>query len=394
MKTTSEIGFSEQVFEGILNVSGSPSQLHEPEFIGKEIENLRHCIESNYVSSVGGFVQEFERLICNYTGSKYAIAVVNGTSALQVALLLAGLKPNDEVLVPALSFIATANAVNYCGAIPHFVDVDETSLGIDCEKLVNYLTEITSLQNGHCVNSRTGRVIRALVPMHTFGHPSNLTQLVSISEKFKIEMVEDAAESLGSTHKGKHAGTFGKLAALSFNGNKIITTGGGGAILTSSEELALRARHITTTARVAHKWEFIHDEVGFNFRMPNLNAAVGCAQIDSIESKIERKRYLFQAYSSAINPIPGIKVYSEPNESRSNYWLQTLILEKGFEKFRDSIIELTNARGITTRPAWNLLNAAAPYRNSPSMATPCAESLVKRIINVPSSPSLYKSIER
>jgi perosamine synthetase len=394
MKMTGEISFPEQVFEGILNVSGSPSQLHEPEFIGNELENLRYCIESNYVSSVGGFVQEFEQLICKFTGSKYAIAVVNGTSALQVALIVAGINPNDEVLVPTLSFIATANAVSYCGAIPHFVDVDETSLGIDCEKLVDYLTEIASVKDGYCINKKTGRVIRALVPMHTFGHPSDLTQLVNISEKFNLELVEDAAESLGSTYKGRHTGTFGKLAALSFNGNKIITTGGGGAILTSSKELALKARHITTTARIAHKWEFIHDEVGFNFRMPNLNAAVGCAQFESIESKIERKRFLFQAYSLAINPIPGINVYSEPNESRSNYWLQTLILEKGFEKFRDSIIELTNKQGITTRPAWNLLNSATPYRNSPSMPTPCAESLVKRIINVPSSPNLFKNIER
>jgi dTDP-4-amino-4,6-dideoxygalactose transaminase len=296
--------------------------------------------------------------------------------------------------VPALSFIATANAVNYCGATPHFVDVEEASLGIDFEKLEDHLARITSIENGNCVNKETGRNIRALVPMHTFGHPSNVIQLAAVCEKFKIELVEDAAESLGSTLQGRHTGTFGKLAALSFNGNKIITTGGGGAILTSSRELALKARHITTTARVAHKWEFIHDEVGFNYRMPNLNAALGCAQIESIEFKIARKRRLFEKYSSAINPIDGVKVYCEPNGTRSNYWLQTLILEKGFENLRDPVIALTNEQGIATRPAWNLLNSAAPYRNCPSMETPCAESLVERIINIPSSPKLIENFEQ
>ena len=390
MNTTNELEFSKQVVEGIIQVSGGPSQLHEPELTGKELENLRQCIETNYVSSVGNFVSEFENLICDYTGSKYAIAVVNGTAALHVALLLVGLKPGEEVLVPALSFIATANAVSYCGATPHFVEVDEISLGIDFEKLENYLLEIATLENNVCVNKKTGRNIRALIPMHTFGHPSNLLQLAAICEKFRIELVEDAAESLGSTLGGRHTGTFGKLGALSFNGNKIITTGGGGAILTSDHELALRARHVTTTARVAHKWEFIHDEIGFNFRMPNINAALGCAQIAGIESKIARKRHLFHEYSRALNPIAGVNVFCEPKESRSNYWLQTLILEAEFEKSRDQIISLTNEQGVTTRPAWNLLNSATPYRNCPTMATPCAESLVKRIINLPSSPKLVE----
>jgi aminotransferase in exopolysaccharide biosynthesis len=349
---------------------------------------LKECLDSNYVSSVGKYVDQFEQSLANYTGAKYAISVVNGTAALQIALKLAGVNGGEEVLVPALTFIATANAISYLGAIPHFVDSEESSLGIDVLKLREYLSANTEEQSGLCVNKSTNRVIRALVPMHTFGHPSDIEQLLSISRDFNLVLVEDAAESLGSFYKGQHTGTFGLLGSLSFNGNKTITTGGGGAILTNDEALARRAKHLTTTAKISHKWEFDHDEIGYNYRMPNINAALGCAQIEKLPEKIIAKRELFKRYKEEFKRISGASIFEESSNCQSNYWLQTLLLEDDNLRLRDSLLDASNNVGIMTRPVWKLMSNIAPYGNSPAMSLEGANSLYRRAINLPSSPAL------
>lgn len=378
-----------QIVGAIREVAGSgPVALHEPSFDGNEWLYLKECLDSNYVSSIGEFVDKFETSLADYTGSRYAISVVNGTAALQIALKLAGVNTGDEVLLPALTFVATANAVSFLGAIPHFVDSEARTLGIDAEKLRDYLCANTEIQSGLCVNKSTRRVIRALVPMHTFGHPSNLNQLLSIARDFNLLLVEDAAESLGSFYKGQHTGTFGLLGTLSFNGNKTITTGGGGAIITNDEVLARRAKHLTTTAKIAHKWEFDHDEIGYNYRMPNINAALGCAQMEKLPEKITSKRTLFQRYREAFSSISGVSIVEEPLDCQSNYWLQTILLEYESLELRDSVLEASNKEGFATRPAWKLISNLTPYRNSPAMSLEGAESLYKRVVNIPSSPSL------
>jgi aminotransferase in exopolysaccharide biosynthesis len=362
--------------------------LHEPSFEGNEWLYLKECLDSTFVSSVGKFVDRFEDELATYTGAKYAISVVNGTAALQIALKLAGVQASDEVLVPALTFVATVNAVTYCNAIPHFVDSEEGTLGIDTSKLRDYLQRNTSQQSGKCVNNLSGRVIRALVPMHTFGHPSDIDGLLSIANDFNIVLVEDAAESLGSLYHGQHTGTFGLFGTLSFNGNKTITTGGGGAILTNNEALARHAKHLTTTAKIPHAWEFRHDEIGYNYRMPNINAALGCAQLEKLSDKLASKRELFKRYQSAFAQVEGVSLFSEPENSQSNYWLQTLVLDGSESENRDLILESTNNTGIMTRPAWELMNDLEPFKGFPSMDLSTAKSLLERIINIPSSPGL------
>ena len=391
--TVDSTAFVSQIVGAIREVVGpGPVALHEPSFDGNEWIYLKECLDSNYVSSVGKFVDQFELSLANYTGAKYAISVVNGTAALQIALKLAGVNRGEEVLLPALTFVATANAISYLGAIPHFVDSEESTLGIDDVKLREYLNANTEKQSGLCINKSTKRVIRALVPMHTFGHPSDLEQLLSIARDFNLVLVEDAAESLGSFYKGQHTGTFGLLGTLSFNGNKTITTGGGGAILTNDEALARRAKHLTTTAKIAHKWEFDHDEIGYNYRMPNINAALGCAQMEKLPEKISSKRELFKRYKEEFNLISGASIFEEPKNCQSNYWLQTLLLEDDSVDLRDSILEASNKEGIMTRPAWKLMSNIAPYRNSPAMSLESANSLYRRVINLPSSPVLSVGI--
>lgn len=381
--------YSHQVVKTIKSVVGFGSVgLHEPTFQGNEWLYLKECLDSGYVSSVGQFVDEFEYRIAEFTQAKFAICVMNGTSALEIALKLAGVQVGDEVLAPALTFVATANAISYCGAIPHFVDSEVRSLGIDTVKLREYLRENSEEKSGLCINKSTGRVIRALVPMHTFGHPSSMDELLSIAEDFNLVMVEDAAESLGSTYKGKHTGTFGALGTLSFNGNKIITTGGGGAILTNDQYFAKRAKHLTTTAKIPHKWEFDHDEIGYNYRMPNINAALGCAQIENLPEKIIMKRQLFQRYKEAFSSMPGLSIFEEPEGCYSNYWLQTLLLDEDHSEFRDSILAESNKAGILSRPAWKLMTDLVPFKRSPSMNLNSAKSLYRRVINLPSSPVL------
>jgi perosamine synthetase len=390
MKSIPQVdNLADLVVEAIRSVVGPGSvALHEPSFDGNEIEYLTECINSTNVSSVGKFVGRFEKELADFTGAKFAVAVVNGTAALHIALKLAGVVPEDEVLIPALTFVATANAVIYCNATPHFVDSEETTLGIDSNKLRDYLEKNTEQASNKCINVNTGKVIRAIVLMHTFGHPSNLNDLLSIAKDFNIAMVEDAAEALGSFYGGQHVGTFGKLGTFSFNGNKTITTGGGGAIVTNDEAIARHAKHLVTTAKMPHAWEFDHDEVGFNYRMPNLNAALGCAQLEQLPAKLNSKRELFRNYQRALRDVSGINLFVEPINSKSNYWLQTLLLDEEDLDKRDMILESTNAAGLMTRPAWKLISKLEPFKNYPSMDLNCALSLEKRIINIPSSDNL------
>jgi len=380
---------AKQVVSAIRDVLGSGrATLHEPSFTGNEWLYLKECLDSTFVSSVGKFVDRFEDEIVAFTGAKHAVAVVNGTAALHIALKLAGVQPSDEVLIPALTFVATANAVTYCGATPHFVDSEIRTLGMDAAKLRDYLVMCTEQRAGQCVNSATGRVIRALVPMHVFGHPVDLDGLLALSRDFNLALIEDAAESLGSYYHGRHTGTFGLMGTLSFNGNKTITTGGGGAILTDSPKLAHHAKHLTTTAKLPHRWEYRHDEVGFNYRMPNLNAALGCAQMEQLPAMLVAKRDLFQRYQAAFEQVEGLGLIVEPEQCQSNYWLQALLLNAEQANRRDVILEATNDAGFMTRPAWILMHELAPFRNCPRMELSVAQSLSKRLINIPSSSSL------
>lgn len=381
--------FADQIIDAIRTVVGqNPAVLHEPSFNGNEWLYLKECLDSTFVSSVGKFVDRFELDLARFTGAKRAVAVVNGTAALHIALMLAGVKAGDEVLIPALTFVATANAVAYCSATPHFVDSEARSLGVDSVKLRDYLTSHTEQRAGQCVNLSSGRVIRALVPMHAFGHPVYLDGLLAIAHDFNIVLVEDAAESLGSYYHGQHTGTFGLMGALSFNGNKTITTGGGGAILTNDEALARHAKHLTTTAKLPHAWEFRHDEIGYNYRMPNLNAALGCAQLEQLPAKLADKKVLFQRYQTAFATVQGVKLMVEPPQCQSNYWLQTILLDVEQAYQRDQVLKATNLATYMTRPAWILLHELEPFKNCPRMDLAVAKSLSQRLINIPSSPSL------
>ena len=366
----------------------TPAALHEPSFAGNEWLYLKECLDSTFVSSAGKFVDRLEVELAAYTGAKHAIAVVNGTAALHIALKLAGVGANDEVLVPALTFVATANAITYCSAIPHFVDSEERTLGVDAAKLREYLNASTAQHSGQCVNRNSGRVIRALVPMHTFGHPVDLDGMLAIAQDFNLVLVEDAAESLGSYYHNRHTGTFGLLGTLSFNGNKTITTGGGGAIMTNDAGLARHARHLTTTAKLPHAWDYVHDEIGYNYRMPNLNAAVGCAQLEQLPALLAAKRELFQRYRAAFAEVAGVSLMAEPQHCQSNYWLQTLLLDTRHAPHRDAVLQATNAAGIQTRPAWMLMNELIPFKDYPSMELSGAQSLSQRLINIPSSSGL------
>jgi len=380
---------ADDVIAAIQSVVGAqPVALHEPRFSGNEWTYLKECLDSTFVSSVGKFVDRFEAALAAYTGARHAVAVVNGTAALQVAMLLAGVQRDDEVLIPALTFVATACAVRYCGAAPHFVDSETRTLGMDVKALREYLQGIAEIRGGNCINRSTGRVIRALVPMHVFGHPMDIEAAVALARDFRLALIEDAAESLGSTAHGRHTGTFGLMGTLSFNGNKTVTTGGGGAILFDDIELARRAKHLTTTAKVPHRWEFNHDAVGYNYRMPNLNAALGCAQLEQLDGFVDDKRRLFELYRTAFARVPGVQLMSEPSGTRSNYWLQALLLDESAVDQRDWILQATNDAGMTTRPLWTLMHRLEPYREFPRMNLSVAESLARRIVNIPSSSQL------
>lgn len=377
-----------QRIHAALSAKSPPIPLHEPRFAGNEWSYLKECIDTGWVSSVGKFVDRFEQQLAEFTGVKRAVAVVNGTAALHVCLQLVGVERDDEVLVPALTFIATANAVSYCGAIPHFVDSEERTLGLDPVRLAAYLDDIAEARPTGCFNRFTGRRIKAVVPMHTFGHPVDLDPLVELCNRWQIELVEDAAESLGSYYKGRHTGNAGRVAALSFNGNKVITTGGGGAILTNDEALGKRAKHITTTARVSHQWSFIHDEVGYNYRLPNLNAALGCAQMEQLPGFLSAKQSLAKKYAAAFTGLAGARFFTGPEFAVSNYWLNVLLLDQPDRAVRDAILAATNGAGFMTRPVWTLMHQLPMYAACPCDQLPVATSIEARLINLPSSASL------
>jgi perosamine synthetase len=356
--------------------------LHEPVFIGKEREYLMDAIDSTFVSSVGAYVNRFEEMMTEITGAKYAIAIVNGTNALHMALLLADVKAEDEVLSQALTFIATANAVSYIGASLVFIDVDKDTLGMSPEALKRFLNgNAEKRADGFAYNKLTGKKISACIPMHTFGFPCRIDEIAEICKEWNISLVEDAAESLGSYYKGQHTGTTGKLGVFSFNGNKTVTCGGGGAIVTDDENLARRAKHLTTQAKVPHKWEFVHDEIGYNYRMPNLNAALACAQLEQLNLFIENKRILAERYKEMADKL-GLSFVSESKDMKANYWLNVLLMNDIEE--RDAFLTYTNANGVMTRPIWELMNRLPMFKDCQTDELENSIWLADRVVNIPS----------
>lgn len=378
----------EGVVAAIRSVVGGPAGLHEPEFAGNEWTYVRDAIDSGWVSSAGAYVERFEEMLAERVGVARAVATANGTAALHLALLLAGVRPGDEVLTPALTFVATANAVTYCGAIPHFVDVEERTLGLDPGKLSVHLSNVAERRDGGLWNRATGRRISAVLPMHTFGHPVDLDRLVAVADEFGIPVVEDAAESIGSLYRGRHTGGFGRVGALSFNGNKIVTTGGGGALVVDDEELGARAKHLSTQAKVPHRWEYVHDAIGFNYRLPNLNAALGCAQLEQLDGFLEDKRRLAERYADAFAGVAGVTFFTDPPNARSNYWLNAIILDEPDLASRDAVLAATNDAGFMTRPAWRLMHRLPAFQTAPRGDLVVAELLEARIVNIPSSARL------
>lgn len=374
--------------QDVLSCDEKTVALHEPCFRGNEWKYVKECLDTGWVSSVGKFVDQFEKDLAQFTQAKYVIATSNGTSALHIAYMLAGVQPNDEVLVPTMTFVATTNALSYCGGIPHFIDTEITSLGINADLLDQYLESITEKNKKNCINRFTHRTIRALCVMHTLGHPADLDALTAVCNKYGIALIEDAAEALGSSYKNTHVGHHGVVGILSFNGNKIMTTGGGGAILTNNEALAKRAKHLTTTAKISHPFLFDHDEMGYNYRLPNMNAALGCAQLEQVPQFLNAKRKLAEKYQAALNHLPEITFITEPPHGKSNYWLNAILLDESLAPQRDKLIELFIQHKIMVRPLWKLQHTLPMYRDCPRMPLPISENIEKRLIKLPSSPRL------
>ena len=359
--------------------------LHEPKFIGNEKKYLDHCIDTTFVSSVGKFVNKFEEKIAKYTGAKYAIATTNGTSALHLSLVLAGVEKNNEVITQPLNFVACCNAISYCNAEPIFIDVDRDTMGLSPSSLKSFLENNTSIKNKKCINNKTKKVIKACVPMHSYGHPCRINEIKKICDQYYIFLIEDAAESVGSFYKKKHTGTFGKLGTLSFNGNKIITAGGGGCIITNNKFLAKKAKHLTTTAKVPHKWNFNHDMIGYNYRMPNINAALLVAQLEKLNDFVNNKRNLANKYESFFKDT-DYYFFKEPKNSKSNYWLNSIILKDKHQK--DKFLEQTNSKGVMTRPIWTLMNNLPMFKNAQCHNLNNSKWLDERVVNIPSSTTL------
>jgi len=377
-----------RVVEAIRSVAGEHAGLHEPEFAGNEWNYVRDTIDTGWVSSAGSYVDRFEEMLAERIGVARVVATANGTAALHLALLMAGVAPGDEVLTPALTFVATANAVAYCGAVPHFVDVSEQTLGMDPQRLALHLDRIGERVDGQLVNRNTGRPMRAVLPMHTFGHPVDLDPLIDVCDRFGIVLVEDAAESIGSYYKDRHTGGIGRVGALSFNGNKTVTTGGGGAVITNDGPLGARAKHLSTQAKVPHRWEYIHDAVGFNYRLPNLNAALGCAQLEQLDGFLGDKRRLAERYAEAFASIPGVRFFVEPPFARSNYWLNAILLDEPDLAQRDAVLSATNDAGLMTRPLWRLMHRLTMYADAPRDSLAVSEALEARLVSIPSSARL------
>lgn len=362
--------------------------LHRPYFPPTAWQYVKECIDTGWVSSAGSYVTKFEQMLAKSTGCKRAVATVNGTAALEICFRLLGVKANDEVICPSLSFVATANAISHCGAVPHFVDVSLDRLSICPDSLRSRLEEIASSGPDGVVNKQTGRRIAGVCLMHCFGHPGELDRIVEVCNRYEISLIEDAAESLGSYYKGKHTGRFGKISAVSFNGNKILTTGGGGAILTDDDELADHAKHLTTTAKVPHAWEFHHDEIGWNFRLPNINAALGVAQLEIMPDLLSFKRSLAERYALAFQELPGVQFLSEPLDSQSNYWLNAIVLEKADSSVHNSLLGQLNSAGYQCRPIWEPMHMLPIYAHCPHGELPNTISLKHQVINIPSSADL------
>jgi perosamine synthetase len=357
--------------------------LHAPCFEGNEKAYLLDTIDSTFVSTVGSYVNKFEDMVCNYTGAKYAIATVNGTSALHAALIVAGVKANNEVITQSLTFVATCNAISYCGAKPVFVDIERSTLGMSPESLGEFLELYAEVRDdGLCWNKKTNRIIKACMPMHNFGHPVRILEIKELCDKYNIILVEDAAESLGSHYKDCHTGRFGLLGVISFNGNKIITSGGGGMVITDDENIANHVKHITTTAKKTHPWLFIHDEVGFNYRMPNLNAALGCAQMEVLPEYIEKKRSLANRYNNWFENM-DYEFIIEPEKSSSNYWINAFLAKDRID--RDKLLKYTNQNNVMTRPAWTPMHYLKMYKDNLKTDLSVTESIEERLVNLPSS---------
>ncbi len=362
--------------------SMDPVLLHGPVFLGNEKKYLCECIDTRYVSYIGRFVTAMEEKIKEITGSKYAVAVVNGTAAIHMALIGCGVMAGDEVITQSLTFVATAAGIVHAGAIPAFVDVDKDTLGMSPDSLREFLSRNTIKRDGKCIDKSNGRTISAVIPVHIFGHPVRIFEIKSICDEFNLKLIEDAAESLGSYRNNKHTGTFGLAGILSFNGNKLVTTGGGGMVITDDEAIAARIRYLSTTAKRPHPWEFVHDEVGYNLRMPSLNAAVGCAQLEYFDRIRSNKRELADIYHGFFGKL-GISTFKEPEGCSSNYWLNALILDNRAE--REMFLKYTNDNKIQTRPVWTLLHKMTPYKDCPRTEMPIAEWFEDRIVNIPSS---------
>ena len=374
-----------QIISFVKDVYGTEGfvPLSVPQFIGNEKKYLEECIDTTFVSSVGKFVDRFEEMVAEYTGAKKAVVCVSGTNALHMAMMLVGVERDDEVLTQALTFIATCNAISYIGAHPVFIDVDKDTMGLSPKAVKAWLEAHAELKEGICYNKTTGRSIKACVPMHTFGHPVHLDELVEVCKEWHIELVEDAAESLGSFYKGKHTGTFGKVGAISFNGNKTITTGGGGMLLFMDEKLGEFAKHLTTQAKVPHRWEFVHDHIGYNYRMPNINAALGCAQMEHLEEFVLNKRETAVQYAEFFKNVEDVEFFTEPTDCRSNYWLNAVVLKD--KQAQLEFLQQTNDNGVMTRPIWELMNRLPMFEHCQNDGLGNTIWFADRVVNIPSS---------
>ena len=373
-----------KITDFIHDLYGAPEvPLHAPCFIGNEKKYLAECVDTTFVSSVGQFVDRFEEKMAQYTGAARAVTCVNGTNALHLALLLVGVVRGDEVLTQALTFIATCNAIRYIDAHPVFLDVDQSTMGLSPDAMRDWLSRNAEIKDSQCFNKNTQRRIKACVPMHTFGHPARIDEIAAVCEEYHIELVEDAAESLGSLYKGQHTGLFGRVGVISFNGNKTITTGGGGMLLLNNEELGAQAKHLTTQAKVPHRWEFIHNRVGYNYRMPNINAALGCAQLEHLEEFVLNKRETAEKYHAFFATIDDMDYFVEPENCRSNYWLNAILLKD--RKAQQDFLQYTNDHGIMTRPAWLLMNRLEMFKGCETDGLKHTQWLEERIVNIPSS---------
>ena len=383
--------FHSAVVARLRGVLGEPKgfvPLHAPEFSGAEWDMVRDCLDTGWVSSVGAYVDRFERDVAAICGVAHGVALVNGTAALHLALRVVGVVPGDEVIVPAMTFVATANAISHAGAVPHFVDSEARTLGLDAAALARHLEAVAEGRGDGLYNRETGARIAAIVVTHVFGHPVDMDPLLDLAAAYGLPVVEDAAEALGSRYHERPCGGLGRIAALSFNGNKILTTGGGGAIVTDDPDLARRAKHLSTTAKRPHRWAFEHDEMAYNYRLPNLNAALGCAQLEQLDDRLARKRRLAERYVVGFAGLDGATILPEPAGCRSNHWLTTLILDADRANERDALLDALNDAGLMCRPVWTLLHRLPFHADCPRAPLPVAEDLERRIISLPSSAEL------